>query len=422
MAIFSDKVRMYARFITFMFPYLGQLIMQKIRASIHRRTYKGRADAKTVVIIGGSFAGWFTAQRLIQSLPTGYKVVLIEKNEHLHYVFNFPRFSVLQGKERTAFIPYDGLDKMAVKGIYERKQATAKILQRNKVVLDNGEELDFAYCVIATGASQPFPGRLTTTATADACAELRRIQKGVESAHRVAVVGSGAVGVEMATDIKAYYPDKDVTLLSSRDYLLPGFGSKLRDKALEATKAMGVNVVLSARPKVKGESGSELLFADGHVEEFDLVVSSAEQSLSVLCLMEQIPCTGQMPNSSIIGDISPSSISKTNGRILVKQNLQLEDAALPHIFAIGDVAETGGPRMARAGFYQANIVADNVLASINGRDSAQLKIYKPDVGIEAAIKLTLGKVRSISSVPRTIADVDRQTMSCTRVMRRGQSF
>ena len=50
--------------------------------------------------------------------------------------------------------------------------------------------------------------------------------------------------------------------------------------------------------------------------------------------------------------------------------------------------------MARAGFYQARIVAANTLASIKGVASAKLQIYKPDLAIEAAIKLTLGKVCS----------------------------
>lgn len=264
---------MYARFIVWMVPYIPQLIMEKIRAAIHRRTYKALPNAKNVVIIGGSFAGFFTAQQLIQMLPTGYKVILIEKNEHLHYVFNFPRFSVLQGKERSAFIPFDGLEKMAVSGIYERKQATVTKLEKNKVVLDSGEEIDFAYAIIATGASQPFPGRLAATSTDEACSELKRVQKQVEASQKIAVVGAGAVGVEMATDVKDYYPSKDVTLLSSRDYLLAGFGAKLRDNALEATKRLGVNVVLNARPKVQGDDRNELLYTDGHVETFDLVVS-----------------------------------------------------------------------------------------------------------------------------------------------------
>jgi NADH dehydrogenase FAD-containing subunit len=274
MAIFSDKVRMYARFILYALPLIPGLLLKKIRATLHRWTYKETSNPKNVVIIGGSFAGWFTAQELITSLPTGWKVILIEKNEHLHYVFNFPRFSVLTGKEQLAFIPYDGLDKIALPGIYERKRATATKLGRNRVVLDDGEEVDFEYCIIATGASQPFPGRLATTSTEDSCAELRSVQKQVEHAQKIAVVGSGAVGVEMATDIKAYYSEKDVTLYSSRDHVLTGFGAKLRDSALDAMHRLGVHMVLNARPVVQGKDGRELRFADGRVEQYDLVVSS----------------------------------------------------------------------------------------------------------------------------------------------------
>ena len=60
--------------------------------------------------------------------------------------------------------------------------------------------------------------------------------------------------------------------------------------------------------------------------------------------------------------------------------------------------------MARAGFYQAKIVAQNVLACIKGRDSSKLKLYKPDVGIEAAIKLTLGKVSLLCPICQTKTD------------------
>lgn len=35
-------------------------------------------------------------------------------------------------------------------------------------------------------------------------------------AKNIAVIGGGAVGVELATDIKSYYPEKSVTLVHSR--------------------------------------------------------------------------------------------------------------------------------------------------------------------------------------------------------------
>jgi NADH dehydrogenase FAD-containing subunit len=63
------------------------------------------------------------------------------------------------------------------------------------------------------------------------------------------------------------------------------------------------------------------------------------------------------------------------------------------IFAFGDVADHGGPRMARAGWIQASIVLDNVIAMIRGR--VPTRVYKPNLFIEGAIKLTLGKTHSV---------------------------
>ena len=95
-----------------------------------------------------------------------------------------------------------------------------------------------------------------------------------------------------------------------------------------------------------------------------------------------------------MADLAPDSISKETNRILVKPTLQIADPddAFPHIFALGDVAETGGPRMARAGQFQAEIVLANIIALINERNPST--VYKPRLDFEGAIKLTLGKVRA----------------------------
>ena len=68
----------------------------------------------------------------------------------------------------------------------------------------------------------------------------------------------------------------------------------------------------------------------------------------------------------------------------------VDGSSQPNIFALGDVAEHGGPRMARAVFLQSGIVRDNLLKLINGRSN--LQDYTPQVWIEGAVQLTIGKV------------------------------
>jgi len=88
-------------------------------------------------------------------------------------------------------------------------------------------------------------------------------------------------------------------------------------------------------------------------------------------------------------------VSKETKQILVKPTLQLHDTHFEssHIFAIGDVAETKGPKMARAGMFQAEVVQENIVALINGQKAS--KVYAP-MDVEGSIKLTLGKVRTSS--------------------------
>jgi NADH dehydrogenase FAD-containing subunit len=67
-----------------------------------------------------------------------------------------------------------------------------------------------------------------------------------------------------------------VLLVSSRDYVLPSFGLKLRDYALDATRSLGVRVMLGERPNVqKGFDDREnrLLLGNGDEEAFDPIVN-----------------------------------------------------------------------------------------------------------------------------------------------------
>jgi len=60
---------------------------------------------------------------------------------------------------------------------------------------------------------------------------LRSYQQQVKRASKIVIVGGGAVGVQMATDLKEVYPEKDVTLIHSRDRLMQLYHPKM-DKVI----------------------------------------------------------------------------------------------------------------------------------------------------------------------------------------------
>jgi NADH dehydrogenase FAD-containing subunit len=90
----------------------------------------------------------------------------------------------------------------------------------------------------------------------------------------------------------------------------------------------------------------------------------------------------------------------------VKSTLQLFNSKSPsnesseNIFALGDVAETNGAKMARAGMQQAEIVQENIVSLIKDR-KASLKSYVPTY-LEGSLKLSLGKV-SLFSCPGSLS-------------------
>ncbi|KAL2069029.1 hypothetical protein VTL71DRAFT_15367 [Oculimacula yallundae] len=359
--------------------YASGLLTQRIRALIHRHTYKSLPNPHTIVIIGGSYSGLFLSFRLAESLPSGYKVILIEQNSHFHHTFNFPRYSVLKGREQNAFIPHAGLFGKVPKGVFEQVRGKAVGIEEGKVVLEDGRVVEFDYLAVATGVTQAPPAKLISKEKEGARVELKVLQEEIEEAESIALVGAGAVGVQLATDIKSFYPEKKVTLIHSRAQILSSHGVRLHDYVMEKLGKLGIDVILEERPVLPRTASwepAEIDFRDGRKQKFDLV----------------IPCTGQTPNSSILSTFSPPSISPLTGHIIVNEKLQIKDSmkgntSFSNIFALGDVAATGGSKFARAGAAQAEIVRENILALITGK---KLVDYVPSV-LEGLLKLSLGK-------------------------------
>lgn len=103
-------------------------------------------------------------------------------------------------------------------------------------------------------------------------------------------------------------------------------------------------------------------------------------------------CTGQRPDSKLIAELSPSSISESS-HILTKPTLQIQDDSLPNIYVCGDVSETNTTHPnTRSAMRQAMVCAFNVLAGIEGKKPKD--VYEPH-WLDGVIKLTLGLVRDL---------------------------
>lgn len=185
-------------------------------------------------------------------------------------------------------------------------QAKVNTVKKGRILLDRkvdvaGEgatdELEYEALVLASGTRLASPGTLPLNIKTEGIESLRSFQKRVEKAHSILILGGGAVGVrtsehcwygkractdserpELATDLGVLYPDKEVTLLHSREHLMPRFHEGLSDLIKKRFSELGVKTMLGSRAVVPDggwptDGPVTVRTQDGRSVTVDLVVS-----------------------------------------------------------------------------------------------------------------------------------------------------
>lgn len=250
----------------------------KLTSIIHRHTYK-QIDSRNIVVIGASFAGYHAARCLANSLPTGYRVVVIEKNSHFQLTWVLPRFCVVEGHEHKAFIPYSPYIKGpdgACLWIHDTVTAIQPTETGGKVQV-SGDWIDYEYLVIATGSSARLPSRVDWDSKEEGTIALQGQQQRFKRAEDIVVIGGGAAGVELTTDLKSHFPEKNVTLIHSHKKLLgEGFGEKIHDVIKTEMEVLGVDLVLGERPAIPDGVTGDIALSDRTIH-FDCLVSMTQR-------------------------------------------------------------------------------------------------------------------------------------------------
>lgn len=142
--------------------------------------------------------------------------------------------------------------------------------------------------VIATGTKLTPPSSLPGSEKPDGVTYLQsHVQKVVKSS-KIAIIGGGAVGVQLATDIKELYPDKSVVLVHSRAQLMNKFHQKLHDVVAERCTELGIDMRLGSRVTVP-PSGYPTDGSEFHVELEDGSKIPADFAVRLVSCYDQIP-------------------------------------------------------------------------------------------------------------------------------------
>ncbi|OJI79390.1 hypothetical protein ASPTUDRAFT_132079 [Aspergillus tubingensis CBS 134.48] len=339
---------------------------------------------KNVIVVGGSYVGKGVAQELARVVPSTHRVLLIEPHSHFHHLFAFPRFAVLPGHEQKAFIPYSRLYSSTPNATQHAVvQARVLSVQPQHVNLDRDwqglKQIPFEYLVVATGTRLAQPAAMSDDDKPSSVLYLQKHQADVKKAKSVVIVGGGAVGVQMATDMKELYPEKEITVVQSRDQVMPQFHRGLHEIVKKRFEELGINLVTGARIVVP-ETG----FPNNGTPFTVQLNNGTELSTEFVIL-----ATGQKPNNDLIKSLPASSpdslINPDNGFIRIRPTMQFQDPKYPNLFALGDIADTGLRKAARPGGPQAAAVAKNIQAMIEGKKPEEA--FPP---FPMAIHITLG--------------------------------
>jgi NADH dehydrogenase FAD-containing subunit len=327
---------------------------------------------KRVIIIGGGYAG----TQLARALDSDADVALIEPREAFVHNVGAIRAVVDPALLDSLILPYDRLLK---RGRIVRDRAVA--IKGTTVELQSGKSLSGDVVVIATGSTYAAPFKPVDDQMSAFRQASDALHKQLASARRVAIIGAGAVGVELAGEIAAAMPGKQVDLVSANSSLFPEFNPGLGERLGRELEWMGVTLNLGATAQSfdpQRSLGGTVKLSNGTSLNADLIV----------------PALGARPASQIAASLPQAALDKL-GRIAVDPWLRVGDSKA--VFALGDVAACGDMMTIVAVSRQAPWLAKTIKAMLNGKPIEQLPAYTP--WPNPPILIPLGPKRGASVLP-----------------------
>lgn len=339
---------------------------------------------KRILILGSGFGGLYTALHLEKKFRPDAAVEMTLVNRENFFLFTPMLHEVAAGDLDLTHI-VNPVRKLLRRTHFFNGDIKKIDLKECRVIVahadDNHDhELAYDYLVLALGSVTNFyhlPGltenALTMKSLSDAIRLRSRLIKNLEEADfecacedrsrllTVVVAGGGFAGVETIASVNdfvreaiEFYPklsEKEVrmVLIEATDAILPELGPQLGAYARKKLTGRGVQFLMNTA--VKGVSNEEVNLSDGTSIKTNMLVWTAGVSPSPL--LDMLNC------------------SKERGRLVTNEFLEVTD--YPGVWALGDCAAVPDPTTGKScpptaqhAIRQGKVVAENVVAAING--------------------------------------------------------
>lgn len=327
----------------------------------------------SIVIVGGGFAGVKTALNLANH--PDFKVKLISNNTRFEYHGALYR-SAVGRSPREVVIPLREI--FADTNVEVVLDEIGYVDPKKKIVVSKeGEIYGYDSLILALGNTINYFGIHSLAENTDninsigATIKLRKklitlFSTSHQNPVRVAIVGAGATGVELAGELPAFAsmvarkhniktPKLDVVLVDNADRILPNLSPKSSEKATKRLIELGVEIHLNI--SVESCTKGELCMSAGNLNA-DIIIWTA----------------GSKPVDFFAANSGVFTLGR-GGRVVVDEYLGVQGQK--DIYVLGDNAETLYSGMAQTALNDANFVSKNLLRKSSGQKFSTYRNRKP---------------------------------------------
>jgi NADH:ubiquinone reductase (non-electrogenic) len=321
------------------------------------------AEQQPVVVVGGGFGGLSAALQLAAS-AADVPVILIEPQER--FLFLPLLYELLSHELRRWEVAPSYSELLAGKGVVWLRDRVSQIdTAAQQLRTEGGQQIAYSQLVLATGGKPTtygIPGVAEHCLGFRSLADVDRLQQLVQQLkqqqrplQRLAIVGAGASGVELACKLADLLQGAAVLeLIEQGEELLPASRSFNREQAQQALLKRDIRLRTGTRV---------------------MAVSATAVSLQRDNSSETLSCDGVIWTGGVVGsvpEITPALELDRRGRLPCQSDLRVIGAE--HVFAMGDAAlcpDASGdahPATAQVAYQQASCVAANLLRQRRGEE------------------------------------------------------
>lgn len=315
-----------------------------------------------ILILGGGFGGLVTAERLSALLDRSHQITLVAPNQKFTF---YPALVHLAfGECEAADITFDLHPKLADLGVRFVHGEMVHVNRESRTVDVVGDdfngEIAYDYLVLAPGrrlATEKIPGFFEYATHLLGVGAARKFGDKIRNFHE------GTIVVGSCPDARLPVPVCETAFALARKFEGEMLDGKVKIKVIfpesldAAFGGAGLHKELEAA------------FARNHITvHYDIPVNEITETEVVSAAGHRIGYDLLMLIPPFRGQAILNELGVTDERDFIKVDGFMRVHDLPNAYAAGDVVAFSGPKFAHMAVRQAEVVATNLAAQINGRE------------------------------------------------------